>query len=206
VKESGTDNLILRAAAGDEEAVTVLVKQYHNPLRNFLLRMGCAPHTLEDVLQETFWKTLRALPDFRRQAEFTTWLYRIALNALRDQARRDSRRRETSLGENNLQLSTSDSTVESVEDVMARERVRQAVFSLPKEQRAAVLLRFYHGLSLQEIAAACGCPHSTAKSRLRLGLTKLRSLLEDIGGERKPVDKLKVLKGGTRRHERERTP
>lgn len=170
-------DVIVKAARGNEEAIITLVQHYHRPLLNFLLRMGCDPYGADDVVQETFIKALRALPAYRHQGNFEAWLYRIALNTFRDHVRRNRGRRETPLKNDDQRFTGPDSTQAGVEHNLEKERLREALFSLPEEQRIAVVLRFYHGFSVPEIAATCNCPLSTAKSRLRLAMTRLRKQL-----------------------------
>jgi len=125
------------------------------------------------------------LRGFRGQAKFSSWLYRITLNLCRDWIRRERRAPVAQLPEGVDPIEIADERVaptESVEDLVARkemsEAVARALADLPEEQRIAILLKEYHGLTFQEIADQLDCPLSTVKTRLYQGLTVLRRRLE----------------------------
>ena len=141
-----------------------------------------------DICQETFLRAFRALPKFRREAKFSSWLYRIALNLCRDWARRQRRTPVVQPPEDMdlMELAASAEPSESIENLVARKdlfrRVEQAMAVLPEEQRTAIILKEYQGLTFQEIADLMGCPLSTVKTRLYQGLTVLRRELASTPG------------------------
>ena len=125
-------------------------------------------------------------PGFKGQAKFSSWLYRIALNLCRDWIRRKRRTPVSQLpgGRRSRQSSPPNSgPAESVEDLVARRElsavVEEAMALLPEEQRTAIILKEYHGMTFQEIADLQGCPLSTVKTRLYQGLSVLRKHLRD---------------------------
>jgi RNA polymerase sigma-70 factor (ECF subfamily) len=132
------------------------------------------------VCQETFLRAFRALPAFRGQAKFSSWLYRIALNLCRDWMRRERRAPivQTPEDVDVIELAAAAEPSESIEDLVARRdlsrAVERAMARLPEEQRTAIILKEYQGLTFQEIADLVGCPLSTVKTRLYQGLTVLR--------------------------------
>mgnify|MGYP001439700301 FL=1 len=132
------------------------------------------------MCQETFLRAFRALPGFRGQAKFSSWLYRIALNLCRDWMRRERRAPMTQLAEDAdlHEVAAAQGPSESIEDLVARRAltkvVERAMARLPDEQRTAIVLKEYHGLTFQEIADVMGCPLSTVKTRLYQGLAVLR--------------------------------
>jgi RNA polymerase sigma-70 factor (ECF subfamily) len=136
------------------------------------------------VCQETFLRAFRALPRFRGQAKFSSWLYRIALNLCRDWMRRERRTGFVQPPEDVdlMDLVAADHPSESIEDLVARrhqvQAVERAMARLPDEQRTAIVLKEYHGLTFQEIADQLNCPLSTVKTRLYQGLSVLRRRLE----------------------------
>jgi RNA polymerase sigma-70 factor (ECF subfamily) len=140
-----------------------------------------------DVCQDTFLRAYRALPGFKGQAKFSSWLYRIALNLCRDWIRKQRRTRTVPMpeGVDLVELASEQGPVESIEDLVARRQmsdvVAQAMEQLPDEQRTAIILKEYHGLTFQEIAELQGCPLSTVKTRLYQGLSVLRRHLEVRG-------------------------
>jgi RNA polymerase sigma-70 factor (ECF subfamily) len=125
------------------------------------------------------------LRGFKGQDKFSSWLYRITLNLCRDWMRRERRAPIVAVPEGTDPIDLADdraSPVESVEDLVARREMSRAVAramaELPEEQRAAILLKEYHGLTFQEIADMLDCPLSTVKTRLYQGLSVLRRRLE----------------------------
>ena len=132
------------------------------------------------MCQETFLRAFRALPAFRGQAKFSSWLYRIALNLCRDWIRRERRAPIVQAPEDVdlVELAAAAEPSESIEDLVARKdltkTVERAMARLPEEQRTAIILKEYQGLTFQEIADLVGCPLSTVKTRLYQGLTVLR--------------------------------
>ena len=140
-----------------------------------------------DVCQETFLRAFRALPGFKGQAKFSSWIYRIALNLCRDWIRRQRRAPVMQMpeGVDPGELVADQGPVESIEDLVGRrqltEVVEEAMALLPEEQRTAIILKEYHGMTFQEIADLQGCPLSTVKTRLYQGLTVLRRHLEKNG-------------------------
>jgi RNA polymerase sigma-70 factor (ECF subfamily) len=132
------------------------------------------------VCQETFLRACRALAGFRGQAKFSSWLYRIALNLCRDWIRRERRAPVVQPPEDVdlIELAAAAEPSESIEDLVARKDlsrlVEKAITLLPEDQRTAIVLKEYRGLTFQEIAELVGCPLSTVKTRLYQGLIVLR--------------------------------
>ena len=137
-----------------------------------------------DVCQETFLRAFRALKGFKGQAKFSSWLYRIALNLCRDWIRRERRQpiAQAPEGIDIIEMASEASPTESIEDLVARQEISQAVARamalLPEDQRTAIILKEYHGLTFQEIADMLDCPLSTVKTRLYQGLSVLRRQLD----------------------------
>jgi RNA polymerase sigma-70 factor (ECF subfamily) len=138
-----------------------------------------------DVVQDAFLRAFRGLKGFKGQAKFSSWLYRITLNLCRDWMRRERRAPMVQVPEGDDTLDLAEqmpSPDESVEDLVARREMSQAVAramaELPEEQRMAILLKEYQGLTFQEIAEMLDCPLSTVKTRLYQGLSVLRRRLE----------------------------
>lgn len=147
-----------------------------------------------DIVQDTFLRAYRALPGFKGEAKFSSWLYRITLNLCRDWIRKQRRTPTVQAPEglDLIELASEQGPVESIEELVARQQmsaaVAEAMKRLPDEQRTAIVLKEYHGLTFQEIADLQGCPLSTVKTRLYQGLSVLRRQLEANGmtrGERK---------------------
>ncbi len=132
-------------------------------------------------------RAFRALGGFKGQAKFSSWLYRITLNLCRDWIRRQRRQpiAQAPEGVDLIDLAAEEAPTESIEDLVARREVGRAVQRamafLPEEQRTAIILKEYHGLTFQEIADLLDCPLSTVKTRLYQGLSVLRRQLTDAG-------------------------
>jgi RNA polymerase sigma-70 factor (ECF subfamily) len=181
------EELVARSIGGDTESFNELILRWERPIYALAYRTIGREEDARDVCQETFLRAFRALPGFRGQAKFSSWLYRIALNLCRDWIRRERRAQVVQPPENVdlLDMAAALEPAESVEDLVARKdmarAVERAMAGLPVEQRTAIVLKEYHGLTFQEIADLVGCPLSTVKTRLYQGLTVLRRELAKSG-------------------------
>ena len=174
------DELVARSMGGDAESFNQLILRWERPIYALAYRVIGREEDARDVCQETFLRAFRALPGFKGQAKFSSWLYRIALNLCRDWIRRQRRAPVMQMpeGVEPGELIAETGPVESIEDLVSRRQlsalVEQAMALLPEEQRTAIILKEYHGLTFQEIADLVGCPLSTVKTRLYQGLAVLR--------------------------------
>jgi len=183
---TGTDEeLVARATAGDVDSFNQLVTRWERPIYALAYRTLGREEDARDVVQEAFLRAFRGLRGFKGQAKFSSWLYRITLNLCRDWIRRERRAPIVQVPEGVDPVDLADERVapaESVEELVARREMSQAVAKamaeLPEEQRTAILLKEYHGLTFQEIADMLECPLSTVKTRLYQGLSVLRRRLE----------------------------
>ena len=184
---STDEELVARSISGDTDSFNELILRWERPIYALAYRTIGREEDARDVCQETFLRAFRALPGFRGQAKFSSWLYRIALNLCRDWMRRERRRRSSRFPKAPMpiELAAAVEPSESIEDLVARRdltRVVERVMArLPEEQRTAIVLKEYHGLTFQEIADLVGCPLSTVKTRLYQGLTVLRRELAKDG-------------------------
>jgi RNA polymerase sigma-70 factor (ECF subfamily) len=171
------EELVARSIGGDADSFNELVVRWERPIYALAYRTIGREDDARDVCQETFLRAFRALPGFRGQAKFSSWLYRIALNLCRDWIRRE-RRTPVVQPPEDVDLMAMAAAAESIEDLVARKdlsrAVERAMTRLPEEQRTAIVLKEYHGLTFQEIADLMGCPLSTVKTRLYQGLSVLR--------------------------------
>ena len=189
--------LVERVQAGDQEAYGLLVTKYQRKLMRLISRLVRDPAEVEDVAQETFIKAYRALPNFRGDSAFYTWLYRIGINTAKNWLVANGRRTPTST-EVDSEEAESYEEGDLLRDVDTPERlmmsrqiadtVNAAVDKLPDDLRTAITLREIDGLSYEEIAQMMGCPIGTVRSRIfraREAIAeKLRPLL-DIGPDRR---------------------
>jgi RNA polymerase sigma-70 factor (ECF subfamily) len=177
---STDEELVARSIRGDNDSFNELIMRWERPIFALAYRTIGREEDARDVCQETFLRAFRALPAFRGQSKFSSWLYRIALNLCRDWMRRERRTPVVQAPEDIdlMELAAAAEPAESIEDLVARKdltrAVERAMAKLPEEQRTAIVLKEYHGLTFQEIAELVGCPLSTVKTRLYQGLTVLR--------------------------------
>lgn len=181
------EELVARSAGGDLESFNQLVVRWERPIYALAYRVIGREEEARDLVQEAFLRAYRSLGGFRGDAKFSSWLYRITLNLCRDWIRRQKRAPfvETPEGVDVIELAGEHGPVESVEDLVARRdlgaAVNRAMAALSEDQRKAIVLKEYQGLTFQEIADLLGCPLSTVKTRLYQGLVVLRRELERQG-------------------------
>ena len=167
--------LVLRAQRGDKLAFELLVNKYERKLQRLLSRLVRDPAEVEDVTQEAFIKAYRALPTFRGESAFYTWLYRIGINTAKNYLTAQGRKGPAtvdidpedaeSASENELARDSSTPEQEMMSRQVA-ETVNAAMDSLPEELRSAIMLREIEGMSYDEIAAIMNCPIGTVRSRI----------------------------------------
>ena len=195
----GDAMLVERAVAGDQKAFELLVIKYQRRIQRLIGRMVRDVDLVEDIAQETFIRAYRALAQFRGEAQFYTWLYRIAVNTAK-KALMDLKRNptvsenffksgdddETSRLENGLTSSETPDAVLASKEIA--EMVNAAMEALPEELRQAITLREIEGLSYEEISEAMNCPIGTVRSRIfraREAISeKVKPLLENQSGKR----------------------
>jgi RNA polymerase sigma-70 factor (ECF subfamily) len=176
VSERDADaELVARVQRGDKQAFNLLVIKYQRKILRLLSRMIRDPADLEDVAQEAFIKAYRALPQFRGESAFYTWLYRIAINTARNWLSSVGKRPsapnaiESEDGET-FNETDSLSDIGTPESMVASreiaETVNAAIEELPEELRTAIVLREIEGMSYEDIAQTMGCPIGTVRSRI----------------------------------------
>jgi len=181
------EELVDRSRRGDVDSFNQLILRWERPIYALAYRVIGREEDARDVCQETFLRAYRALPGFKGEAKFSSWVYRIALNLCRDWIRRQRRNPVQQMPDDIdvLEQAAASEPSESVEDLVARRElsavVEEAMALLPDEQRTAIILKEYHGMTFQEIADLQGCPLSTVKTRLYQGLSVLRRQLERYG-------------------------
>jgi len=186
---STDEELVARSMGGDLDSFNQLVLRWERPIYALAYRVIGREEDARDVAQETFLRAFRALKGFKGQAKFSSWLYRITLNLCRDWIRRERRTPvvQAPEGIDVIELAGESSPSETIEELVSRHELGRAVgkamAQLPEEQRTAIILKEYHGLTFQEIADLLDCPLSTVKTRLYQGLTVLRKQLREAGVE-----------------------
>jgi RNA polymerase sigma-70 factor (ECF subfamily) len=175
MSERQTDHeLVSRAQEGDRRAFDLLVLKYQQKVASLISRYIRDSSEVMDVTQDAFLKAYRALPGFRGESAFYTWLYRIAINTVKNHLVAQGRRppgddveaevaEQMDMGGRLREMGTPESHL--LTDEIAR-TVQQALDDLPEDLRTAIVLREFDGLSYEEIATAMECPIGTVRSRI----------------------------------------
>jgi len=186
--------LVARAQRGDKRAFELLVEKYQRKLARLLSRFIRDPAEVEDVTQEAFIKAYRALPAFRGDSAFYTWLYRIGINTAKNYLMAMGRRAPTSTeveadeaegfeeGEQLRDINTPESVLLSNE---IAETVNSTIERLPEELRTAIQLREIEGMSYEDIARVMDCPIGTVRSRIFRAREAIAEQLRPLLGTRK---------------------
>jgi RNA polymerase sigma-70 factor (ECF subfamily) len=186
--------LVARAQRGDKRAFELLVEKYQRKLARLLSRFIRDPAEVEDVTQEAFIKAYRALPAFRGDSAFYTWLYRIGINTAKNYLMAMGRRAPTSTeveaeeaegfeeGEQLRDINTPESVLLSNEIAAT---VNSTIEALPEELRTAIQLREIEGMSYEDIAQVMNCPIGTVRSRIFRAREAIAERLRPLLGTRK---------------------
>ena len=186
--QSKTDEVLITLVhQGEQGAFRILVERYQERIRNLIYSIFHEQQVVDDLSQEVFIKAYEALPQFRFQSSFYTWLYRIAVNKSRDELRKRKVRRWFSL---QTMLDAGDKELGSkilVEqhDNELQELLAAGLKTLPEKYRIAIILKDVDGLSYEEIAEIMECEIGTVKSRLSRARAMLRKVLEPLLKENK---------------------
>ena len=170
-----------KAQKGDQAAFAWLVESYQGPVYRLALRMGLSPADAEEAAQNAFLAAWRGLPSFRGEANFSTWLYRLASNAAVDVLRREKKYENQWDIEDLQRPDAAPSPQEQLERQDTRQAVRAAMAALPAEFRQVLVLRYLQEMSYQEIAQALALPEGTVKSRINRAKGQLKALLAESG-------------------------
>ena len=168
------EDLVVRLAAGDQAALEALLRRWDRPLHAFVAR-HTGGQDVEDLRQETWMRVVRSADRFQRDKKFSTWLFAIALNLCRDWLRRPpalpvpTDRIERALGAAEADSSPAPLGADELD-------AQQLLAELPEQLRSAVVLRYYHDLSEQQMAEVLEVPRGTVKSRLHHAVRKLMEL------------------------------
>jgi RNA polymerase sigma-70 factor, ECF subfamily len=175
-------DLISRAAGGDAAAFQALVERHRSMVYRVAYQFAGNHHDAEDIAQEVFIKVYRSLDRFRQDAQLTSWLYRIVMNACIDHRRRHSPSGSAPFGEEAeyKMLNTPEETPDPEERAYAGELgavLESAIAALPRGQRIVFVMRHHQGLKLCEIAESLGLAEGTVKRQLHAAVHRLRQAL-----------------------------
>lgn len=166
--------LVNQAKQGKMEAFELLVNRYQQKVANVISKFVKDRHEIQDVAQEVFIKVFRALPNFRGDSSFYTWIYRIAVNTSKNHLVSKSRRIQNTQVEfeeaENFSSNEDQRNLDTPDAVYARGELEQtmskAIATLPEDLKTAIVLREVDGLSYEEIAEQMDCPIGTVRSRI----------------------------------------
>lgn len=181
--------LVERVQRGDKRAYDLLVAKYQHKIVGLVSRYLRDQDEVLDVTQEAFIKAFRALPRFRGDSAFYTWLYRIAINTAKNHLVSKSRRppdTDIDVDEGEFQDNTAVlKDIENPENALATDQLKSVVFKaiddLPEELKVAVTLREFEGLSYEEIAEVMECPVGTVRSRIFRAREAIEKKIQAIG-------------------------
>jgi RNA polymerase sigma-70 factor (ECF subfamily) len=190
---AGDSDLISRAAAGDPSAFQSLVERHRSMVYRVAFQFAGNHHDAEDIAQEVFIKVYRSLDRFRQDAQLSSWMYRIVMNACIDHRRRHAPAGAAPFGEQaeQMMLNTPEDTPGPEDRAYAGELgqvLESEIGRLPKGQRIVFIMRHHQGMKLGDIAAALGLAEGTVKRQLHAAVHRLRQALTQakvtIAGER----------------------
>jgi RNA polymerase sigma-70 factor (ECF subfamily) len=170
--------LVAAATSGDERAFRALVDRYRDRIFGLALRMAGNREAAEEIAQDAFVRAWQALPGFRGESRFSTWLYRIAFRRALDERVVTARRRGRETAMEPAALEHADSRVARAPDWRARLRLERAIGELPEAQRACITLFYAGDQSIEEIARVLDAPTGTVKTHLHRARGALRERLE----------------------------
>ena len=174
------EELIREVQSGSQAAMEVLVKRHYRDVFAFIYRKLGDYHAACDLTQEVFLRVLQSLSRYRESGQFQHWLMKVTVNCCRDFTR------SRTFSEQNNVVEYEDSILGTnvtslFEKSARRQEIKEAILSLPQEQQDAVILYFYSGFKIREIAKITGAKEATVKSRLHLAAHKMKKFL--IEGE-----------------------
>lgn len=170
--------LITQVQSGDRKALDRLIKQYYQSIFGYFYRATSDYHQSKDLTQEVFIKMVVNINKYKPKSHFKSWLFTIASNHLKNHWRTISRRPKCS--EMPEEMLWEDDALDSF---IQRNVISSALNTLPQEQREAVVLRFYNGFTMKEIAKITDIKETTVKARIKYGLDKLKKRLEGLENE-----------------------
>jgi RNA polymerase sigma-70 factor (ECF subfamily) len=167
--------LVRFAKHGNKAAFGKLVRKYRDPILDLIFDYLRDFDQAKDVAQDVFVKAFRNIRDFEEKSLFSSWLYRIAVNSAYDALRTRSRQKKEPL---NLYLQNKEFQTDPNNEYILDDSIIKAIEKLSENQHAAVVLRYFHKKSIQEIAEVLDCAESTARIHLHRGIQKLQKVLK----------------------------
>ncbi len=177
--EQPDSELVRQIQSGEAAAFDELMWRYKRPVVNFIFRMLGNAQDADDVAQDVFVRVYQNLDTYRPETKFSTWLFALARNAAIDRIRWRSRHRTESI-ESAPEIVSPSGTAEAVDAREMGDQIAAAIAKLPEEQKTAIVLSEYHGLSYAEIAGVMRCSEKSVESRLYRARQTLRTALHHL--------------------------
>jgi len=180
------EELMRRCREGDMSAFELIVLRYKDAIFNFIYHFVADYHRAQDISQETFLRVLRNVERYKSRNSFKTWLYKIAVNLCKNELRDRNRRKTLSLDDLGMDIDgrgiiyNAPTPDEAYERDEVRRLVKDAVRSLPTDQRTAIIMREYQDLSYEEIASALDCSLGAVKSKIHRARQNLKKILVEM--------------------------
>jgi RNA polymerase sigma-70 factor (ECF subfamily) len=177
--EQPDSEIVRQARSGDAAAFDELMRRYKRPVLNFIFRMLNNAEDADDVAQDVFVRVYQNLDIYRPETKFSTWLFALARNAAIDRIRWRGRHQTESI-ESAPEIIASSGTAEEVHAHEVGDQIAAAVAKLPEDQKTAIVLSEYHGMSYAEIAGVMHCSEKSVESRLYRAKQTLRASLRHL--------------------------
>ncbi len=179
------EDLMRRCREGDMSAFELIVLRHKDAIFNFIFHLLADYHRAQDISQETFLRVLRNVDRYKSRNCFKTWLYRIAVNLCKNELRNRGRRKTVSLDDPDLDFESliGDRYTppdEAYEKKEMRGLVKNAIQSLPEDQRMAIVLREYQDLSYDDISIALNCSLGAVKSKIHRARQNIKNMLVEM--------------------------
>jgi RNA polymerase sigma-70 factor (ECF subfamily) len=181
-EQKSDDALIMLFQSGEQEVFRYLVERYREKVRNVIFSIFNDADQVDDISQEVFIKVYHALPNFRFESSFYTWVYRIAVNKCRDELRKKKVKRFFSFHsfEKTTNTNIENLATTTFDDENIRGVIEESLKKLPEKFRLPIILKDIDGMSYDEIADVLDCEVGTVKSRLSRGRAMLKEILMPI--------------------------
>lgn len=181
------NSLVRQAQSGNAQAYETLVERYQDKMLYLAIDLTKNFEDAQDIAQEAFIKAYRKLDQFKGNAKFSTWLYRITVNLAMDQHRKRKRKQEDSMEDSYKELpgrDKSDTLITGSKSELAigrrNARIRKAINDLSEQQRTAVVLKYFHGKTSAEIGEIMECSDATVRTHVFRAMKNLKHRLHDI--------------------------
>jgi len=175
--------IVVRVLKGEKQAFAMLVDEYKNPIYNLAYRMTNNLHDAEDLAQETFIRAYQNLARYDRNKKFFTWLYTIGINLIRNHLKKNSTPIDPLTEINIASACRIQENKTTEENIPAEEKMIQlekSLLKLPVDLREAIVLKYYQGLTFEEVSAITGDSQSAVKMRIYRGLETLKKIIQKM--------------------------